>query len=780
MGIQKLEKWQFKGCWKNEPYMYSYGDYDKVRGVTFWMDASVPGSVHHDLMTNGVIPDPYYDDNSLACEWVEGRWWVYKTTFTVDSDEPDVDLVFTGLDYEAQIVLNGRLIGRHKGMFMDCRIPVSEVVDRKGPNTLIVVLEGIPDEIGMYGFTSTTHTQKSRFGYKWDFAPRLVHIGIYDPVYIHTYDGCRLDGMKLTPVKEGDQWSVEVEAELLATREMTATVAFELDGKRYEKQVALTPGVTTVEERLPVEKPRLWWPSGHGEQHLYPLTATVGAEGTVSDEKTYRVGLRTLEYRHTSNADPAKHFPYQAVINGKAIYLKGVNFVPLDLMYGAVMPERYREMLLKAKRANINTIRVWGGGFIERESFYDLCDELGIMIWQDFVQSSAAIEDIPAKDEEFLRLLERVATFAVKQKRNHVSLTYWCGGNELTDEKYVDEPVREVRNNHPATFEDQNLAMLRDIVDRYDGMRLMLPTSASGDTEWLVLGTKGVNQDIHGPWKYGGAEDHYRLFNESDSMLHSEFGSDGMSSLESLMRYLSPAHVRLTSSEEDLVWEHHTCGWETYASRERLLFGDFSQDEFGLFIDCSQYMQGESIRYSVEANRRRQGENCGSMVWQFNEPWPNACCTNLVEYTGREKMAYYFLAEGYRTRMASLRYDKLLFKAKEIFCGEVFIHNEGTDAAYTVEAEIRDDLGNVLLSQQLSGDCGANKAVYAGTLSLRLPSSPRKGFTVKLKSVIGGEKTVSEYLLFIADPATGKADRYYAGAYARQRMAGFREAFTAK
>ena len=307
-----------------------------------------------------------------------------------------------------------------------------------------------------------------------------------------------------------------------------------------------------------------------------------------------------------------------------------------------------------ARDAGVNLIRVWGGGIIENEDFTTSVTntEYGLRS----LSSRRRVSTTPVGGPEFLRLCAAMAETAVREKCNHVSLTYWSGGNELFDPS--DEWIRDIR--------EQNIVMLKEIADRLYPDRLMLPTSASGPLGSIDPSRPEDNHDVHGPWKYAGVEGHYKLYNTSPSQLHSEFGCDGMSNIESLRTILSPANRKVTTVAENYVWRHHGEWWDTYEYREKPIFGELEEDEFELFVMLSQYMQAEGIRYAVEANRRRAWRNCGSIIWQFNEPWPNVSCTCLVDYYMQPKFAYWFFRDALKGFHISMRYDKLVWKEGEV------------------------------------------------------------------------------------------------------------------
>ncbi len=672
MRILLKDHWKVAGAWPFTPLQGASMETGQIlAGVTPEIDARVPGSVYDDLLRAGLIDDPYYERNSLACEWVANRFWSYRTVFVVPADGAGkrMRLVFRGIDYHAHIALNGRKIAEHVGMYAPCIADVTDIIRPGEENHLVVVLENAPDEMGQIGYTNRTFTQKARFGYKWDFGTRLVNLGLYDDVYLDICDD-PLEDVHIRYLGDG----------VLRVTAKNATLSAKLAFDGIDIASASTE---TGELTLTVENPRLWWPNGYGDQPLYDLTLT-----SADDEKNYRVGLRTLEYRQPDCADKTV-LPYIPVINGKEIYIKGVNMTPLDHLYGCVTEQRYRRLLELAKSGYVNLIRVWGGGIIEKEDFYNLCDELGILVWQEFIQSSSGIDNIPSKRPEFLKLCEQTARAVIPEKRNHTSLTFWSGGNELMDEHGI-----------PSTYEDENIAMLRAICEELSPEILMLPTSASGPTEWFDTEHPERNQDIHGPWKYEGVEGQYALYNRSTILLHSEFGVDGMSNLASIRTVLSPENQKVTTMGENFVWRHHGEWWDTYAYRERPIFGALTELE--ALVDLSQYMQAEGLRYAIEAHRRRsssasparlaEGElktypaqkNIGSIVWQINEPWPCVACTCMVDYYAQPKLAFLFYREAQKPLHVSLRYEKFLWKTGEIFEGTLFAHDdlgEGYDSA---------------------------------------------------------------------------------------------------
>ena len=289
--------------------------------------------------------------------------------------------------------------------------------------------------------------------------------------------------------------------------------------------------------------------------------------------------------------------------------------------------------------------------------------------------------------------------------------------------------------------------MLKEIANRLDPDRLMLPTSASGPLEFLDTGKKGQNHDVHGPWKYSGVEGQYTLFNSSDSQLHSEFGVDGMGNYASICSVLSPANRKVTSMDKNAVWRHHGEWWDTLG-RDSEIFGPFDENDLETYIACSQYIQAEGLRYALEANRRRAFENCGSIIWQFNEPWPNVSGTNVLDYYNMPKLAYFFVKDAFRPVSATLRYDKLLWNEGETFRGTVYVLNELNAFSCMLTVTVKDEDGNEIYRESMKADAPENGTVNCDSFTCVVPGAA--SYTVSIESP-DHPGINSTYMLFVKD-----------------------------
>ncbi|NUT54584.1 MAG: hypothetical protein HOQ03_01195 [Thermoleophilia bacterium] len=418
-----------------------------------------------------------------------------------------------------------------------------------GEHLVAVCVHAAPPSEPQVGFTSKVKVHKSRMGYGWDFCPRLVHQGIWRPVTLDPPPE-RFPVVTL----EDDIGTVEVDGEVV----------------------------------LRVDSPELWWPNGMGEQHLY-------------DAAGFRVGFRELSFD-----------AYELRVNGVAVPVRGWNWVPLDALYGVPRPEKLEHVLRLARRANANLLRVWGGGLIETPGFYELCDRLGLLVWQEFVQSSSGIESVPSNDPDFVATMVADARQIVPRLRRHPSLAVWCGGNELDGDDRT--PV---------------LAALRDVVHELDPGRPWLPTSPLGEA------------DVHGPWEHQGLAEHTTHYDSRTSKLHSEFGVEGMTNRRTLARVV-PEEARWPADRSNPVYAHLGAWWNNAPLVQELFGGRIADVE--TMRRCSQWLQYEGLRYAVEATLRR---GAGTIPWQFDEPYPNAWCTSALDHRGDPKPAYWGVARAY-------------------------------------------------------------------------------------------------------------------------------------
>jgi beta-mannosidase len=661
--------WLFKEFY-GEDWRWRNAHLPDSRDRRGWRRGTVPGSPYHDLWQLGELPNPYFERNTLSCEWVAQRTWLYKKTFPAAESwrGQRLQLHCEGVDYAAQFYLNGELLGQHSSMFTPAVFEVGEQLHYGGENLLVVVIEAAPPEQPQVGRTSRVHTHKSRMPYWWDFCPRLVQLGLWQGVYLEISGPARIERPFVRPLLsaglEQAEIFVTVEVDALPGGDVELEAALHFRGEllaTFQRGLPGPGGRAPLEFQMQGTDPQRWWPNGLGAQNLYELEIQLKAAGQLSHRRLIPFGIRTIELIPNQGAAPTA-LPYTFVVNGRQMYAKGWNWVPLDVIYGVPRPAKLERLLTLAQRAHVNLLRVWGGGLIESQAFYTACDRLGILVWQEFIQSSSGIDNEPSTALEFVEMLVNEADQIIPRKRNHPSLALWCGGNELQDSA-----------GHPLDDSHPTLAALKAVVSRLDPDRLWLPTSPSGplfgnSLENIARHPAGLH-DVHGPWEYQGLAQHYELYNRGAALLHSEFG---LTNLKTLNAVIAPERQWPVSLDTNPLWQHLGAWWVRRAMWDQI-FGELP--DVASYVRATQFIQFEGLRYAVEADRRRKYHNSGSLPWQFNEPYPMAACTSAVDYYGQPKPAYYAVAQAYEPIHLSVQYPTLAWQGREQFEAEVWVCN---------------------------------------------------------------------------------------------------------
>ncbi|HYH94034.1 MAG TPA: glycoside hydrolase family 2 TIM barrel-domain containing protein [Candidatus Saccharimonadales bacterium] len=623
-----------------------------------WLPARVPGSVVDDLWQAGDVPDPYHERATRSLEWVATRAWLYRRSW----DRPKLRggerawLRFDGVDHAAHVFVDGVPVARHEGMFTPFEVDLTEpLLERASapaaPIALAVVIEPAPDVEPQVGRTSRVRVHKSRMGYGWDFCPRLIHQGIWQSVTA-IVGAVRIVDVWARPRLSDDLADAAVGVEVTVDAPSDG-VQVELQLTDPDEAIVATGAVATqrvgprsaAHAELGIRRPALWWPNGLGRPAIHRLTVRATDHDGNVDETTVPVGFRTVHLRANPGA-PAGARGYSFEVNGRPMYVNGWNWVPTDTMYGVPRPERLAHLLRLAASSGANLLRVWGGGLIETAAFYDTCDRLGLLVWQEFAQSSSGLESRPAEDDAFVQLMTREAEQIVPLRRNHPSLAVWCGGNELQG------PDGPLDDGAPV------LGALRGVVERLDPDRAWLPTSPSGPrfantVESIAADPDGLH-DVHGPWEHQGLDRHHALYDAGTSLFHSEFGVEGMTNRRSHARLIEPEH-RWPATRANAVYRHLGDWW----INEPLVQASFG----GRLTDLeslrrgSQWLQAEGLRYAVEADRRRAPRQSGAIPWQLNESYPNAWCTSVVDHRGDPKPAFHAVARTYRPTVICAEID---------------------------------------------------------------------------------------------------------------------------
>jgi beta-mannosidase len=615
--------------------------------------ATVPGTVHTDLLAAGLIPDPYLDENELALDWIGHQTWSYRTTFTVGPDDiaaPDqhVDLVCDGLDTIARVLVNGREVGRFFNQHRSYRIPLENDVVA-GPNELEVVFEsawdyaqGMQQELGRLPNAYPTpfnFIRKMACNFGWDWGPTVVTAGIWRPIALETWSGARLSRVRPTATVTGAAGHLVVEFDLEGSAGLPLSVAVSVGGHHTTAVVA--PGARTATAVVDVPDVDLWWPHDLGSQPLYDVAVELSDadSGEVLDSWHRRIGFRSLRLDTTPDANGSA---FTFVINDVPVFIRGANWIPDDCFPSRITPERLRQRLVQATGANINLLRVWGGGIYESEDFYGLCDELGVLVWQDFLFACAAYpEEEPIRGEVLAEAAENVARLMP-----HPSLVLWNGCNENIWGWFDWDWQESVGDRSWGA--GYYLELLPALVAEIDPSRPYYPGSPySGSMDIHP------NADGHGLrhiWDVWNDID-YTAYRNSVPRFVAEFGYQAPPAMTTLRRSIHDKPLSPTS----VGMLHHQKATD---GNGKLARGAAPHLPVVAGFDDWHYLmqlqQAEAIRYGIEHFRSHRGTCMGTVVWQLNDCWPVTSWA-AVDGDGRRKLLWYGLRAAYASRLLTIQ-----------------------------------------------------------------------------------------------------------------------------
>ena len=625
--------------------------------------AQVPGEVHLDLMRAGLLAEPGVGLNCLAARWVEETIWYYRRTF----DSPalaageQAHLVFECLDLAASIHLNGKDVGQHSNAFYPCRINVTEAL-RAGENTLVVAVEAglfaMADRPGKgYGMQPDSELakrnwlRKTQSSFGWDWSTRLLNVGICGDVWLEINSVARFDRLvalaEVSPDLEQGTVTGRVFVEGLTgeTQRGTLTVEIEGTGQQSSVEIEILPGLHPVQAQVRLSAPQLWWPVGHGQQPLYTVKATlaVGRQMVGSDRR--KVGFRHVRVNQDSHPAGGSYFVIE--INGKPIFVKGGNFVPADMILARLDRARYATLVDRSLEANCNMLRIWGGGLYESDDFYDICDERGVLVWQEFIFACAKY---PAFDEHFLADVQREATHQVRRLACHPSLIAWCGNNEMEEGAHHWGYDKGVALPDHALFH----LVLPRIVKQEDGTRYYQPSSPySPNGEDPRRNDMG---DQH-PWSIGFANTDFRQYRTMTCRFPNEGGILGPTALPTVRACLPPGHDHPRS----FAWEQHdnsVYAWGETSYPDDMLVQWLGKHITAMSIEDYVYwggvVQGEGLAEYIRNFRRRMFATASAIFWMYNDCWPAVRSWTIVDYYLRRTPSFHPVRRAFRPLTVAL------------------------------------------------------------------------------------------------------------------------------
>src|ERR1700723_795810 len=638
--------------------------------VKEWHPAQVPGVVQTDLLNSKLIPDPFDRDNEFHLQWIGLADWEYQTTFHLDAAaiaHDHLDLVFDGLDTFADVYVNDQLVLHADNMFRRWRIPAKTLL-KSGPNTLRIVFHSAVEKMIPYAkslpyilpsisthnygneenIATAPYTRKAPYNYGWDWGPRYMTEGIWQPVRLETWDAMRIENFHIHQQRiTADLANVTAEFEIDAARTTTATLTLthdELSGPQTSdgtQTLQLNAGINHISFPLRIAAPKLWYPVGYGAQNRYHFSASIHiGRDTLAHAET-KTGLRSVELRRVPD-QWGKSFEF--VVNGISVFAKGADVIPFDSFPNRVTPEIHRNILQAARDAHMNMVREWGGGYYESDDFYDICDELGIMVWQEFIFGG----DMVPGGADFQENVKQEAIEQVERLRDHPSIVLWCGNNEIEtgwvhwdDRKIFKEAVspadrEKVWTDYVVLFH----SVLAGVVARYADPVPYWASSPSANFEDPP--DSQTNGDMH-YWQVWHALAPIEMYTQQFPRFMSEYGFQSFPEMRTIRTFAQPGDTDIHSAT---MQDHQ----KNHGGNERILSYMLrwypEPKDFPSFVYLSQVLQAEAIKVGAEHLRRQMPNTMGSLYWQLNDCWPVASWAS-IDYYGRWKALQYYARRFY-------------------------------------------------------------------------------------------------------------------------------------
>lgn len=674
--------------------------------------ATVPGTIHTDLFKNQLIPNPFLGTNEKDLQWIENENWEYETKFNLSKSEfknQNIDLLFEGLDTYATVYLNGKLLLETDNMFRTWHKSVKDKL-QIGENSLKIIFKSASnlgkEEAKKLPYTlpgdEKVFTRKAQYHYGWDWGPRFVTCGIYKPIKLHFWNEVKMETVKYSQIELTDTKAV-----LEFTSEINVSEVYSIELQINEKSTTfhLKKGKNNVKMQYEIAQPKRWWCNGLGTANLYPFQINIVKNKKIIDSKQLNIGLRTIELVQEKD-EIGKSFYFK--LNGKPVFMKGSNYIPPDSFLPRVTDSTYNKIVKNAVDANMNMIRVWGGGVYADEAFYEACDKNGILVWQDFMFACAMYPS----DEKFLSTVKQEVVDNVNRLQNHASIALWCGNNE-NDEgwknwgwqkqyNYSKSDSTAIWNGYQKLFHEVIPQTLDSLVSKEKN--IYWPSSPSigwGRKESLQQG------DSH-YWGVWWGMEPFEIYKKKVGRFMSEYGFQGMPSLETFSKFANSDNLNLNS---DAVKAHqkHPTGFQTiqtYMERDYKV-----PTKFDHYIYVSQLLQAEGMKTAIEAHRRAKPYCMGTLLWQLNDCWPVTSWSS-VDYFGNWKTVQHQAKESFENILISVNEEENRYKIYII--SDELISKEGK-----LEIQLLDFNGNILWHKNSDIRIDANTSKVYSEINLK-------------------------------------------------------------
>lgn len=640
--IELTQNWQFKKA-----------------ADSVWQSATVPGNIHSDLFNNGLIENPFIGNNEEKVQWVSKTDWEYKTTFLVEDNilkKKNIELNFEGLDTYCSVYLNDSLLLKTNNAFRIWSADIKSLL--KSENSLRILIESTSkyEELAKAKLAyqlpegERIFSRKAQFQFGWDWGPKLNTSGIWRPIELVAWNDFKIEDFHIKQIILNDSISNLV-AEIEPRSKFEKDLIYEIyvnDSLLIEKQI--NPSNSNPEIPFEIKNPKRWWPHNLGEPYLYDIKVLVKYGTKILDSVSVKKGLRTIELV-TEKDSIGESFYFK--VNDLPVYAKGANYIPQNSFQNNVTDAHYEKLLNNVVDANMNMLRVWGGGIYENAIFYDLCDEKGILVWQDFMFACAMYPG----DTDFLENVQQEAIDNIKRLRNHASIALWCGNNENSEgwRRWGWQAGRsaaeknEIWSNYLKVFDSilpNTVAQLTD-TDYWETS----PKYGRGNPKYKTEG------DAHDWWIWHDGYPFEHL-EENIPRFMSEFGFQAFPSYETI-RYINQNDSIEISSEGFGNHQKHVRGFQ--------IIDDYMKRDFPVpdsaedYVYMSQLLQAHGMTKGIEAQRRAKPHNMGTLYWQLNDCWP-AVSWSSIDYFGNWKALHYKVKRSFQDVLLSSKVENNTLK----------------------------------------------------------------------------------------------------------------------
>ncbi|POY39001.1 glycoside hydrolase [Solitalea longa] len=719
-----------------------------------WLPATVPGTVHTDLLANKVINAPFYRNNEKEVQWIETKDWVYETTVNIDDElntYNNIDLQFDGLDTYADIFINDSLALKTNNMFIGYQLHVKDFL-KPGENKLKIYFHSpvntalpqanasaikYPADNEQSQIKTSVFTRKAPYHYGWDWGPRFVTSGIWKPIKLIAWNKVRIiDTYVQQLYLSNSQASLEADLELESAIDKTVQLKVSSPDNEFVPVYMdqyLTPGRQNVHVTFKIENPKRWWPNGLGEQKLYKVNLEVLTEDG-GDSKLQKIGLRSLQ---VVNEPDSMGESFYVKVNGAPVFMKGANYIPSDSFLPRVTTDRLQKVFADVKQSNMNMLRIWGGGVYESDEFYNLADENGILIWQDFMFACTMYPS----DSAFLASVKAEAEYNVKRLRKHPSLALWCGNNEIgvawknwgwqSTYKYSEKEQQELVEGYKKVFDE----VLPHAVERFDINRFYFPTSPISNWGKAEDFKKGDNH-FWGVWH---AELPFEEYNTHIPRFMSEYGFQSFPDMITVKRFAKTEDFDINSP----VMKTHQKSYKGNGLIKVYMDRYYRQPkDFESFLYVGQLLQAEGIKLAIEAHRRNMPYCMGTLYWQLNDCWPVASWSS-IDYYGRWKALQYYAKEAFSPILVDPEIEK---EKLNIYAISDLRENKPAE----LKLKLIDFKGNQVWAKSENVHLAANasKVIYTEPLNAHIGTLNKTEHLLSIELLVDG-KIASKNILYL-------------------------------